>query len=47
MDELMVRNPYEEIEGSIDEEEILEIPRPSCIDMMGVEMVTEHIEEEK
>jgi hypothetical protein len=47
MDELMVRNPYEEIEGSIDEEEILEIPRPSCLDMMGVEMVTEHIEEEK
>jgi hypothetical protein len=47
MDELMVRNPYEEIEATIDEEEMLEIPRPSCLDMMGIEMGTENIEEEK
>jgi hypothetical protein len=47
MDELMVRNPYEEKEATIDEEEMLEIPRPSCLDMMGIEMGTENIEEEK
>jgi hypothetical protein len=47
MDELMVRNPYEEIEATINEEEMLDIPRPTCLDMMGVEMETEHVEEEK
>jgi hypothetical protein len=47
MDELMVRNPYEEIETTIDEEEMLEIPRPTCLDMIGVEMETENVEEEK
>jgi hypothetical protein len=45
MDELMVRNPYEEIETTIEEEEMLEIPRPSCLDMMGVEMETANFEE--
>jgi hypothetical protein len=47
MDELMVRNPYEEIETTIDEEEMFEIPRPTCLDMIGVEMENEHVEEEK
>lgn len=47
MDELMVRNPYEETEASIDEEEMLEIPRPSCLDMMGVEIETGNNEEVK
>jgi hypothetical protein len=47
MDELMVRNPYEEIETTIDEEEMLEIPRPTCLDMIGVEMETENVEEDK
>lgn len=33
----MVRNPYEESELTIEEEEMLEIPRPSCLDM-GIEI---------
>lgn len=33
----MVRNPYEESEVTIVEEELLEIPRPSCLDM-GIEI---------
>ncbi len=38
MDELMVRNPYEETEVTIEEDEmVLEIPRPSCLDM-GIEI---------
>ena len=47
MDELMVRNPYEETEAIFDEEEILEIPRPSCLDLMGVQMETANNEEAK